>query len=482
MNRCSHYSARFIIGLFLCGLSPALSAPAGAGLPAEAAGIIASLSGSVSVLSDAGGRHDAEAGMVLRSGDEIITSQEGWAQLMMTDRTVITLSSGSHFILEAYQFKPEVSQNGLWSEILSGSIKFISGLIASSSQGEMVIRLSQTTAAIRGTSALLSQEPDGPAELILLSGQIDLLSQTGSRLGRLSASSQGITISATGTVSDITDISEARLSSALQKTAPPQAGLSSSNVADGNQLSVPDEISEQPVFNASDELNRRLSDPLRSAYLLVHTSLTEAQLTDPENRRISIEADLFEIALSGAQPLWATRFEDGHIGNPFPDITHPSYELWQSSYQDRVSERYAGHITFRHDGFTLLPHDGYQGRATASFAAALDYDRGQLSGTFSISDIEINGISFDDVTQTALSFPTFHGPASLADIPIGEAQITSPAAPEDSPARAELRLSLGSIGDDSNIIDGRMGAFNARIIIADEAQPALSGEAISAGQ
>jgi hypothetical protein len=97
----------------------------------------------------------ATVGTALAERDILVTGASGSVGFVLNDNSVITLGPLTLFRLNEFVFKPQESKLGIFGEILSGTMEYISGKISEISQNAVKFRTPYTTVAARGTRMLI---------------------------------------------------------------------------------------------------------------------------------------------------------------------------------------------------------------------------------------------------------------------------------------------------------------------------------------
>ena len=193
------------------------------------AGIILALIGDAQIHNQ-DSTNPAITGAQLFAGDSVSTSSDGWMQIAFFDETMVPIPADSQYQIISFSVQPD-NRNFL-SQLIKGSLKFISVKYAGSDPDVMRIKFGTVTAAIRGTSGIIRQRPDGRGSVTILSGIISVLHPDNQPAGRLSRSGWGMDISADGTVSELIKHSNDALSVLLEDTsAPLQPGTTQNSIA-----------------------------------------------------------------------------------------------------------------------------------------------------------------------------------------------------------------------------------------------------------
>lgn len=97
----------------------------------------------------------ASVGTPLAEKDILITGASGAIGFVLDDNSVITLGPLSLFKMSAFVFNPAEQKFGLFGEIFSGTMEYISGKISKIARDAAKFRTPYTTVAARGTRMLL---------------------------------------------------------------------------------------------------------------------------------------------------------------------------------------------------------------------------------------------------------------------------------------------------------------------------------------
>ncbi len=128
---------RGVLVLLLCMSAQAFAAD----------GVIREMSGGVFVNSVA-----ASEGMEVNSGDSLSTGPGAWAIVIMTDGSVLNLKSDTKIEISDYVYdQVNPANNNIDTEITTGTLRYVSGLIAISDPGDVKFRAGNTTLGLRGT-------------------------------------------------------------------------------------------------------------------------------------------------------------------------------------------------------------------------------------------------------------------------------------------------------------------------------------------
>ncbi|MCG8633502.1 MAG: FecR family protein [Desulfobacterales bacterium] len=118
------------------------------------AAMVKSTSGQVSIL-----RRDqsvpARVGMLLLNGDTIVSAHKGYAGIMFTDGTVITLGPETDFRINTYVFSPETGNYDFFFYLDKGSAVYHSGKISKLSPESVKVATPKATVGIRGTRFII---------------------------------------------------------------------------------------------------------------------------------------------------------------------------------------------------------------------------------------------------------------------------------------------------------------------------------------
>ncbi|MBV8658014.1 MAG: FecR domain-containing protein [Burkholderiales bacterium] len=99
----------------------------------------------------------------IEQGDLITTGPDGWVVLSMVDSASLTLKGNSRMRIGDYDFKPaEPKRSNIFLELLTGSLRSITGLIGHSNPQAYLVKTPTATMGIRGTDheILVITQPD----------------------------------------------------------------------------------------------------------------------------------------------------------------------------------------------------------------------------------------------------------------------------------------------------------------------------------
>ena len=207
----------------------------------NSAGVIVAVRGSVQIMRN-NTRLEAKTGTTIITGDSISTGANGWAQIAMQDHTLFSLAEHSQLGIDQFRIDENPKNSRLFSQLVSGVVKFISGRIATRNSRAMEVKFGTVTAAIRGTSGVISRSQTGQAQLTLLSGRIDLTDTHNRTISQLVKSGWGVDISASGRPTAVHERPASQLSSLLAQTAsnrPADAPASTSRLDSTASIATP---------------------------------------------------------------------------------------------------------------------------------------------------------------------------------------------------------------------------------------------------
>lgn len=134
------------VALATLGAQAQSPAPAAAG----AIGYVKSVKGEAFV--DSGGKAvRAQVGTALKVGDVIRTGADGAAGITLKDNTVMSFGPSTRFTLEEYLFAPAKGDLKLGGRLASGSLHYVSGLIAKARPEAVSVKTPTGTIGVRGT-------------------------------------------------------------------------------------------------------------------------------------------------------------------------------------------------------------------------------------------------------------------------------------------------------------------------------------------
>ena len=512
------------IALILFSLS-AIAPTAFAQSTRPVSGIIAVTTAPVTVTyaepgQDSIGRQ-ATTGDPIYLNDEIATDANTNLQILLKDQTVFSIGPDSSIIFDEFVYDPASDvEPTLSATVTKGAFKFISGKVSKANPQGMKLNLPNATASIRGTSVAGRVREDGSSDVVLLSGAIAVNTPDTDVAVDIFTSGWGMNISPTGFASDPVQFSTDQINDivAAVEFEAPEAALESfveaaANVAEGNARTeplTPEEIQatieeastlsevaevialvlidEEGDINAGD-----LSALLLSNANLLAASNIDPDLLDPENNvGVNVDAVLVQYALAGGEPVWMKVLEDSGSNKFFGNTGVPA------QYAGLISSSYSGSASFSKTGLELGP-DGNNGSgsALADYSMVVDYDDMTINGSMSVYDIVLGGRSYNDLLNNSFASNIANDMSAnnlnkLAQFDLGTNNLTSGAQHEDENGNGiletgetfeavqlvgemltdsnaghnaflRMNVSLGSISDGNNAVDGRLGGVEFAI-------------------
>ena len=455
----------------------------------------------------------ASVGDPIYLNDEISTDGNTNLQILLKDQTVFTIGPNTVLVFDNFIYDPSDAsvESSLTATVKKGTFKFISGRISKSSPNAMKLKVANATASIRGTSVAGRVNEDGDADVVLLSGAISVQSAATTAPVDVIQPGWGLSIGAGGAAGDPFQFTASQINdivASVEFTAPAVeaelgADAEGDSAADSvRSASITPETAETVAevvtlavsnLEQDDQGNINVAD--LASYILENDlgallGLSPSDLQIETVSGVTIEANLLNYLLGGGQPMWVTvrNSAGGDVGNPPPASATVDYNLYNSTYFDKVSDAYTGSVNFVKSGVVLsrgslmINDDVYTTTATGSGSAdydvTLDYGTGSVSGTFGINDLVIGSESYGSSTAAV----SYDGTTGSTDYVMDNIELSSIDFGSGSNAvKAELAGAFGSITDGTNTLDGSIGGFT--ILVNAEASNTVSArEAIADDQ
>ena len=254
-----------------------------------------------------------------------------------------------------------------------------------------------------------------------------------------------------------------------------------------------------PDFGGDDYLELA-SNTERQSRALEEETREAAQIdTGPSAAEIraGIEDDLMDYLIAGGAPLWAitTYYTDTSTGQ----MGHPSTQTRGTNYDNLVSSAFKGSARFEKNDIELtrgqvsIPVNGrdtlyrssHSGSGLADISFVMNYDRLSGSGTVRLREVNLitdtsrnpSGVTYADTSFPAAMRVSLSRTASLVQDEEGNLRSARTMDMEnfeiselnlsDTASRTTLagsvNMSLGSIADGENAIDGLLGQFDIQI-------------------
>lgn len=100
----------------------------------------------------------ASLGSPIRIGNVIKTDKNGAAGLTLKDNTILSIGPNTELKIEAYQFEPQQDKLQLNANLLTGTLHYISGVIAKLKPEAVTVKTPTGVIAVRGTRFLVKIE------------------------------------------------------------------------------------------------------------------------------------------------------------------------------------------------------------------------------------------------------------------------------------------------------------------------------------
>jgi hypothetical protein len=403
----------------------------------------------------------ANTGDPIFLNDVIMTGADVTMQVMLKDQTVFTMVPDSSIRFDTFIYNPADGANGsLSAQVLNGSFKFISGKIADNNPDGMVLKLSNTTAAIRGTSVAGRVNADGSATLLLLSGAVSLQRNDvpDAVVTDIFRSGWGVTITETGSASDPFRFEETDIANITAELTPEEINKAKTANKDEKPDEKPDNNPDKKTEANQDNKDNPSDADAILATLGKKADENEDGKIDKAERKdaakaiiaakiedVETETDAFgllKVALANdgkkidVTTLGEILKEDKKLLQ-FTDLTTEQLKpdentgivlesdlldlsvsgaipIWMtysaspaprlgnpgldSAYADLISDQYAGTAQFSGNGLELSPVTG-TGSGKLSYSIDLDYDGLKISGSYQIEQIDLGGNPYQDYSD-----------------------------------------------------------------------------------
>jgi len=94
-------------------------------------------------------------GSQIHEGDTIATSSDGTLGIIFSDGSVLTLGPSAKIIIDDFTFNLTENKFSFLSQILEGTVVFLSGAIGKISPGSIHFKTPDTTLGLRGTKIVI---------------------------------------------------------------------------------------------------------------------------------------------------------------------------------------------------------------------------------------------------------------------------------------------------------------------------------------
>ena len=450
----------------------------------------------------------ANTGDPIFLNDVIMTGADVTMQVMLKDQTVFTMGPDSSIRFDTFIYDPADGANGsLSAQVLNGSFKFISGKIANNNPDGMVLKLSHTTAAIRGTSVSGRVNADGSATLLLLSGAVSLQRNDvpDAVVTDIFRSGWGVTITETGSASDPFRFEETDIANITAELTPEEINKAKTANKDEKPDEKPDKNPDKKT-----EANQDNKDNSSDADAILATlgkkadenedgKIDKAERKDAAKAIIAAKIEDVETETDAFGLLKVALADDGKKIDVITlgEILTEDKKLLQ--FTDLTTEQLKPDentgIVLESDLLELSPVTG-TGSGKLSYSIDLDYDGLKISGSYQIEQIDLGGNPYQDYSDQfdadltsgqiykTNSFTENNLPAILEDengnalldadevlddLVLGKVGKINPVSDQlKSVAQVYMNGSFGSLTDGKTAFDGSFGKIGVTIKEIDE--------------
>lgn len=108
------------------------------------------------------GRGDGRAvqpGEAVRAGERVRTGKDGATSIVLKDGTVMVLGPDSTADLSQYQFDSTTQEGNLLVELLQGSVRVVTGLLARVNPDRFKVKTPTAVVGVRGTDFIVEANP-----------------------------------------------------------------------------------------------------------------------------------------------------------------------------------------------------------------------------------------------------------------------------------------------------------------------------------
>ena len=288
----------------------------------EQIGVVAALDGTLTLRYGSISRQ-VRAGEKLLFGDQIITDQNSKAQILLKDRTALTIAPNTELLIDEFVYDPE-SERNITSRLLEGAVKVSSPRLLKSIKSKRKLLIPNATVSIRGTE-FLAQVNDGDDFVVLLTGLIDV--ENPLSIQELAKPNFGVSIDDAGIISVPEFLDDKALSAIfsvftpqnLEKTGQNETEADAEQAESNSQQDNDEENKNETDNNVSNTTSSRQAQSTKNAEPTVANAEgevdnnLEAPVTAQDNNAASApvtsEQVLSDITVALASPVELVSFD-----------------------------------------------------------------------------------------------------------------------------------------------------------------------------
>lgn len=353
--------------------------------------------------------------------DTIRTGPETKLQVLLKDQTVFTMGPNAELVFDEFIYDPAGNMEPVLSAtVKKGVFKFISGKVSAQKPGAMTLNLPNSTALIRGTTVAGRVGENGETDLVLLTGAISVTSISGLEPVDVFQSGWGVNVSPDGMINDpfpvpADFVNEILSIASVQLAEGEGAGAGSrESIEEGNDTTTPQLSPEEALVaeftavatetladegqtevNFGDVINLIAQNEELSALFLANGLDVE---TAPSINYAYLDTQLISILAAGGGPIYFRLQDDG---DGTYSIDHSSLSAAASAV---LSPPYSGSVRFASSGLSLTAEaDASSASGTVGYDYILNLDVATVTGSFSVSDVVIDGNAYGSGSETFTS-------------------------------------------------------------------------------
>ncbi len=144
-------------------------------------GSTAAVRGTVYWLTSDGRHVPVTNGSTLDPNARLVTGQDGHAEILFLDETVITLGPNSEFVLDEFAYDPETSAGKVAASVVQGTLHWVTGKMGIHAPKQMKVSVPAAVLAVRGTDFEVFYQPGQQGTIRLFSGLLQLTERKSGR-------------------------------------------------------------------------------------------------------------------------------------------------------------------------------------------------------------------------------------------------------------------------------------------------------------
>lgn len=197
MNRLIEFSCTCLLVAALQSSANAADVETNEGSPKQKIGVVGALQPEVTAEDEAGNKRVLALGDPIYANETLRSGEKGVAQLMLNDKSALTLGNNAHIVLDRFVYDPKLGNGDAGMKVVKGSLRFIGGALTKKRQ--VKIKTPVSTIGIRGGIVDVQTAVNSATNAAFVYGkEMQIMDASGKVLASATVPGQGFNIPSLG--------------------------------------------------------------------------------------------------------------------------------------------------------------------------------------------------------------------------------------------------------------------------------------------